>query len=279
MLNIGTKKEALKIHEATVKQYNDTHSRMTKSCETLYLRRKESVAIIEDIEDLINSITNSPKDFSTTMSSVATERLLFRQTEEYAKEAYRAAIKAEGGAAAAVAGGTALAALGPSAAMWVATTFGTASTGTAISALHGIAATNAALAWLGGGTTAAGAAGIAGGKALLALSGPIGWSIAGAAVGVSSILISRKNRKVAQKAFDAAMEITIAGALLDEATAKIRHIEAEIATLNEKLNEYFDKCNILRNADYASMPEDAKFMLGALVNNTQALSALLNKAI
>lgn len=279
MLNIGTKKEALKIHEATVKQYNDTHSRMTKSCETLYLRRKESVTIIEDIEDLINSITNSPKDFSTTMSSVATERLLFRQTEEYAKEAYRAAIKAEGGAAAAVAGGTALAALGPSAAMWVATTFGTASTGTAISALHGIAATNAALAWLGGGTTAAGAAGIAGGKALLALSGPIGWSIAGAAVGVSSILISRKNRKVAQKAFDAAMEITIAGALLDEATAKIRHIEAEIATLNEKLNEYFDKCNILRNADYASMPEDAKFMLGALVNSTQALSALLNKAI
>lgn len=279
MLNIGTKKEALKIHEAAVKKYNDTHSQMTKSCEALYLRRKESVAIIEDIEALINSIANSPKDFSTTMSSVATERLLFRQTEEYAKEAYRAAIKAEGGAAAAVAGGTALAALGPSAAMWVATTFGTASTGTAISALHGIAATNAALAWLGGGTTAAGAAGIAGGKALLALSGPIGWSIAGAAVGVSSILISRKNRKVAQKALDAAKEITIAGALLAEATAKIQHIEAEISTLNAKLNEYFDKCNVLRNADYASMPEDAKFMLGALVNNTQALSSLLNKAI
>ncbi len=33
----------------------------------------------------------------------------------------------------------------------IATTFGTASTGTAISALSGVAATNAALTWLGGG--------------------------------------------------------------------------------------------------------------------------------
>ena len=39
--------------------------------------------------------------------------------------------------------------------MGVATTFGVASTGTAISALSGAAATNAALAWLGGGALAA----------------------------------------------------------------------------------------------------------------------------
>lgn len=279
MLNIGTKKEALKIHEAAINKYNNTYSQMTKSCEVLYLKRKESVAIIEDIETLINSIANSPKDFSITMASVATERSQFRQTEEYAKEAYNAAIKAESGAAAAVAGGTALAALGPSAAMWVATTFGTASTGTAISALHGIAATNAALAWLGGGTLTTGAAGIAGGKALLALAGPIGWTIAGTAVGVSSIFISRKNKKVAEKAIDAAKEITIVGAELCETNARIQHMADEISMLNAKLNEYFDKCDMLRNSDYALLPDNDRFMLGALVNNTQSLAALLNKAI
>lgn len=46
--------------------------------------------------------------------------------------------------------------------------FGTASTGTAIAGLSGVAATNATLAVLGGGTLAAGGAGVAGGTILLA---------------------------------------------------------------------------------------------------------------
>ena len=44
---------------------------------------------------------------------------------------------------------------------------GTASTGAAISGLSGVAATNATLAWLGGGSLAAGGMGIAGGTAVL----------------------------------------------------------------------------------------------------------------
>jgi hypothetical protein len=44
---------------------------------------------------------------------------------------------------------------------------GTASTGTAITTLYGIAATNATLAWFGGGALAAGGAGMAGGIAVL----------------------------------------------------------------------------------------------------------------
>ena len=49
-----------------------------------------------------------------------------------------------------------------------AASFGTASTGAAISGLSGVAATNATLALLGGGTLAAGGAGIAGGTMVLA---------------------------------------------------------------------------------------------------------------
>ena len=52
-------------------------------------------------------------------------------------------------------------------AMWIATTWGTAGTGTAISSLSGAAATNAAMAWLGGGTVASGGGGMAAGAALL----------------------------------------------------------------------------------------------------------------
>lgn len=47
--------------------------------------------------------------------------------------------------------------------------FGTASTGTAISKLHGIAAKNAILAKIGLGTTASGGLGISGGLAILGI--------------------------------------------------------------------------------------------------------------
>lgn len=72
-----------------------------------------------------------------------------------------------GGAGGAAAG----AAIGSAAAYGTfvaAASFGTASTGAAISGLSGVAATNATLALLGGGTLAAGGAGVAGGTILLA---------------------------------------------------------------------------------------------------------------
>lgn len=65
---------------------------------------------------------------------------------------------AGGGAAGAAAGGITFAAVGA---------FATASTGTAIGSLSGAAATSATLAWLGGGSLAAGGAGVAGGTMVL----------------------------------------------------------------------------------------------------------------
>ena len=64
-----------------------------------------------------------------------------------------------------------------------------ASTGTVISTLSGAAATNAALAWLGGGALAAGGGGMAAGEAFLALAGPVGWAIAGVALLVSGLML------------------------------------------------------------------------------------------
>lgn len=73
------------------------------------------------------------------------------------------ALEIGGSLAAGVAGGG-VAALGAYGAVSV---LGVASTGTAISALSGAAATNATLAWLGGGSLAAGGLGVAGGMAVL----------------------------------------------------------------------------------------------------------------
>ena len=63
---------------------------------------------------------------------------------------------------------------------------GTAGTGTAIASLSGAAATNATLAWLGGGTLAAGGLGVAGGTAVL------GGLIAGPALAVMGFMMDSK---------------------------------------------------------------------------------------
>lgn len=78
--------------------------------------------------------------------------------------------------------------------MGVATTFGLASTGTAISALSGAAATNAALAWLGGGALVAGGGGMAAGQAFLTMAGPAGWAIAAISLAASSLLFLENNK-------------------------------------------------------------------------------------
>ena len=63
-------------------------------------------------------------------------------------------------------------------------------------ALTGICETNAFLAWLGGGSLAAGGSGMAGGAAVLAAMGPAGWITAGVgAVGIG-IAVHRARKRM-----------------------------------------------------------------------------------
>lgn len=98
---------------------------------------------------------------------------------------------------AAVGGGFAAVALAgtPTLVTSAVTAFATASTGTAISSLHGVAATNAVLAWLGGGSIAAGGGGMAAGAATLAtITATATASVAVIAVGtLASAFYARKN--------------------------------------------------------------------------------------
>ncbi|WP_256969389.1 hypothetical protein [Pseudomonas aeruginosa] len=70
----------------------------------------------------------------------------------------------------------------------------TASTGTAISSLGGVAATNATLAWLGGGSLAAGGYGMAGGMMVL------GGIVAGPALAIFGHVLGNKGEEALNKA-------------------------------------------------------------------------------
>lgn len=279
MLYSKPKKDALAIHEKAVSKYNVTFQKMEKLGNRLYEKRLDSVSLIHEIEFLVNSIANRPKEFDKKISDIQAAREKFRETETYAAEAVDAAVKSGISVAAGVAGGAAVASMAPSAAMWVATTFGTASTGTAISALHGAVATKAALAWLGGGALSAGGAGVAGGQALLALAGPIGWGITGVSTAASAVALGHKNKQIADEAIAEAKRITVAGAELNEASAKIQHLTDETVMLMDALRDTAAANRSLKGANYLDLSEAEQYQLGTMVNNTLSLAQLLNKTV
>ena len=281
MFNVELKKEALRIHEETLARYNNSYEKMKNECENLYNVRGQAIKVIKMNQNVINSIANTPKEFDTTLGKIGKELTKFNDSEEYAKKAYNASVQAGINIAGGAAAGVGVASMAPTALMSIATTFGTASTGTAISTLSGCVAQKAALAWIGrtfAGFAAEGA-GMAAGQAFLALAGPIGWGITAVSTGASLISLSNKNKELADKAVNEAKEISIARESLDEVSEKVNSLRAKTDILYTDMDKQRAKILKFLNADYISLEDEDKYFLGTLVNNTLSLSVLLNETV
>ena len=265
--------------EDTIKQYDTAYTFVSEAGKGLLAQRQETVRVIEDVEVLINSISRHPKSFETDIHEIIVQKEQFKTTIEYGLEQRKALETSAKSASAGVAAGAAVASMAPTAAMWVATTFGTASTGTAISALSGVAATNAALAWLGGGTLAAGGGGMAAGHALLALAGPIGWGVAGTSLVVSVWFDWRNKHKIQESKKEEIARLKKCVEALKEIKRKIDVISVETSSLFSNLRNSLSSYNYLRGRDYTSFSDKEKQVLGSIVNNAKALSALLTETI
>ena len=259
----------------SITEYNNAYTLMSDKGLKLFVERFRAVDVISNVENLVNSIANHPKKFDAEFEEINVNRSHFKDNCEFADRELQAA----GGAGAGLAAGASVAFMGPTAAMWVATTFGTASTGTAISTLSGAAATNAALAWLGGGTLAAGGGGTAAGTALLAMAGPIGWSIAGATL-LSSILLFAKKRVKLNKEKNAEIEAVKTNTeTVKELDAEITKIIDETVRITEGVKNSYTECLCSFGKDYSEFTDEQKMKLGALVNTTKALSAMFDRTI
>ena len=268
-----------RILEEEITRYNDAYTLMNDKGVKLFVERSRSIDTIENVKSLINSIANKPKTFVDEFEEIETNRQKFVNSCEFADKELDAARKAAGGAGAAIAAGASVAFMAPTAAMWIATTFGTASTGTAISALSGAAATNAALAWLGGGAVAAGGGGVAAGNALLALAGPIGWTVAGATLLTSIVLFTKKRIKLNSEKNEEIEKVKKNTETVKETDAQIKVLLDETIRIRNGLNDIFHDGMKLYGKDYADFSDNDKTFLGNLVNNTLALSALMDKTI
>ena len=271
---IAKLKRSVTRHEAIRKQVERA------SIELFELRRTAATDVIQQVESYVNTLANSPKEFDTTVAEFRVEADRFQGTvKRLETEASRSTKIGSVTGTAGVAAGVGVAALGPSAAMAVATTFGTASTGTAISALSGAAATNAALAWLGGGALAAGGGGMAGGSTLLALAGPVGWGVGGAVLVGSGLYLNSRNKTHAKKATEERVRIE----------GKIRSLQSarpEIDGLHRRTSDHSAGCRTalawLRSAapnGYRAFNDEQKDRLAALINHIRSLGELLGAEV
>ena len=276
---INKKKELDEELEKAVAVYNKEYNTLSDTGIALFYQRKKTIDLIDNVEFLINSIANHPKEFDKKIKEIKVIKNNFKQICDFTKKELEQVQKSAFTAGVGVTGGLAVTSLAPSAAMWVATTFGTASTGTAISALSGAAANSAALAWLGGGSIAAGGAGVTGGQALLALAGPIGWSIAGATLLTSIILLSNNKRKIDKEKKDEIEKIKTNTKKIVEQSNSIKILLEENNALYVNIVKNYQKALYIFNMDYTIMKEEDKFLLGSIVNETKAIAKSIEKGI
>ena len=245
--------------QAAIDKTNDKISELGEQTSLLYLA-------LNDIQTLFDVIRNVPTEKKLEYEKFKEIRLNWKQQAEKIENDYKAAaVKDAGAGVAGVGAGVAVVALGPTAAMGIATTFGVASTGTAISTLSGAAATNAALAWLGGGALAAGGGGMSAGSAFLALAGQIGWAIAGVALIASGLMF--------WKSMSDKSHIEDIFTLISK--RDVKSYDLAIVELSERITRIITENELLRNAisqiksfgtDYNTMSEAQQYELGSYVN-------------
>ena len=196
-------------------------------------------------------------------------------------------LKEMGGYAASVLGGTAAGALGGAltafGAYSAAMTFATASTGTAIATLSGAAATNATLAFFGGGSLAAGGLGMAGGAAVL------GGLVAGPALAVMGFVIGAKASAQVDEAYSnlaRAREIREELETAGVACNAIRRRAYMFFRLLVRLDSLFvplivgmERAIAAHSTDFHSFTDDEKHTVAAAVSIAGAIKAVLDTPI
>ena len=180
-------------------------------------------------------------------------------------------------------GGTGAGALAAFGAYGATMTFATASTGTAIASLSGAAATNATLAFLGGGALAAGGGGMALGSAVL------GGALAGPAIAVLGIVMNASASKNldnaysnAAKAKEFAEGCKTIESLCNAISARASLFSTLVSKLDIILNRMIEQLEDIvetYGTDYSEYPEDAQSLVAMTMSVAGAIKKVLDTPI
>ena len=210
------------------------------------------IPFIESFKSIKNMDVDDSADYATTGLPVVNTKDLSDMTQT----SLVMAEVAGGGVTALGSGGLAgLAAYGG------AQILATASTGTAISALSGAAATNATLAWFGGGSLATGGLGMAGGTMVL------GGIVAGPVLAIGGMMLASKAEEAKHNAYANFDEAELAAEQMKTAEVaakgiarRFKEVNRLIGLLDERFRNALVQFSELvhENSDYSSYSREEK---------------------
>ena len=285
MLNFITHQDDAKKAEKELKSAKHSYESIVESIKnaavSLFKKREivldkciilyNGLLVIIDIPiDFISQIENAlSKQQINPMSFSEGHSIHYEKAKEENTEAWKVMFGGAGvGSGVAMAGSSILTAL--------ATTFGSAGTGAAISSLSGVAATNAILAWIGGGTLAAGGGGMALGSTILGLMGPVGWGIAGISLAGGGWWIRSKNDKAIAEYQKISDEYIHHRDILANKICEVNNLEKEadedIANLNSYMLYHFP-------SNFHDFSDKEKLEIGKMVSDIMQSLRHLNKAV
>ncbi|MCQ2109488.1 MAG: hypothetical protein MJZ05_12090 [Fibrobacter sp.] len=259
-----TIKSAQSRNERNVAKYNNAEKNMKESMDGLGKLELEVMKSFKDFADLYAQIKNRPKFKDIDIGNVK-----FSFNPEAMKDASVGAsvlLGGLGGAAAGTAGG--IAAGGAVTAAVAA--FGTTSAGTLIGSLSGAAATNATLAFLGGGSLAAGGGGMALGSAVLggATLG-VGLLAAGIIFNITGSKLEEKADEIERKVDKAEKQINKLCAHFDKLSAVAGRYTRSIRCVYEKYTSYLYRIEniveVQERSDWNEFTDDEKLAVQNLV--------------
>lgn len=216
-------------HRRNIEKFENQNKLTNEKMDELGKLELKVLKGFEDFSNVIEKIQNRPKFEQYNKDGVS---LPTYDKEELKTVSVGAGVLlgGVGGAAAGTFGGFAAAGATTSAVM----ALGTASTGTAIASLSGVAATNATLAALGGGAIAAGGGGMALGTTIL------GATTLGVGLLVGGIIFNVTGGKLSDKADEAYSQ-------MKKAESSINKICSYLYELEKTAEDYTHSINIVRN--------------------------------
>jgi hypothetical protein len=219
---LGEFKRVAQIYQAEYDALEERRDHVSAKLENLVATKVKAFRSLRRVREVTKSLSPRERSFLRQEELAAGQRIDFAHIDSTIRLGEQVGSLARGAGVGASTAVGAWALVG---------TFGSASTGAAISGLSGAAATNATLAFLGGGSLAAGGAGMAGGAAVL------GGIALIPAVAVTSVFLHLRASKKIKEIESKATEITLATEACRIARLKLDAIESranEIARAVEK---------------------------------------------
>lgn len=221
-----TMRSAQEKQRKAVDRFEDYNRKTTAAMDSLGKQELSILTSFDQFSDLIEKIQGRPQFKKFSKDGIDLPEY---EAEELKKVSAGAGVLLGGvsGAAVGTAGGFAAAGATTSAVM----ALGTASTGAAISSLSGVAATNATLAALGGGSLAAGGGGMALGSAVL------GGATLGVGLLVGGIIFNVTGSKLSDKADTAYSQACKTEDQVNKLTRYLRQLEMAASGFQQTLSK------------------------------------------